>query len=228
MNQQIAKELIEALESIEERMLAQGMALFDASLIPYAARGQLLERRKQFNVTAGRWQHETQELLKQLRLAGGDVVIAPYSSDPLPLPHVVVLPAEQLALPVRPTESVRGRTPGGMRLGLSDSWQDHHPHAFCLWNEHVQSTNSIRETYRIALQMFSDKHTSLFIPKILAHKRVAPLAFQKEPHTYTTPSISIQGYAFNTNLSAESLKEAIRFLYDAFGMDRAEFGMWVE
>lgn len=234
MNAHIATTLIQLLEAAEQQMLTEGTALFDASHLPLAERGPLLEQRRAFNNAAARWQHETQELIRVLREAPKDsrVVV----SSPVPEPTDVDMmrdveafqPPPKLQQPQPPQQNRLQIEPSRTRLGLADSWQERPAVAYSLWETHMQYTNSTREMYRGALRLFSERYADEFIPRILAHKRVAPLALQKEPHTYTTPSISIRGYAFNVNLSAESLNAAMRFLYDAFAIDRGQFVMWVK
>ena len=116
--------------------------------------------------------------------------------------------------------------PAGRRLTLSDNWTDCRPYMFCLEPGEYHQTTSIRQIYTYALKQFSEQYGDRFIPLILAHKERAPLAFQKEPHTYKIRTFSLQGYAFAITLSADSLQAAIRFMYGAFGLNPNDFSCW--
>lgn len=223
MNTASVQEMIRVLAEAEQKMLELGGSLIDLSQASFADRAALIAQTTQFNSVAARWQAETQELVAVL------AQFARESDTPqgfAPPPIAPSVPTKPITPPSSTPPKGVTHPPAGRRLTLSDNWTNHRPYVFCLEPEVYHQTRSFREIYTTTITIFSEKYGADFISRVLAHKAQAPIAMQKEPNTYSTLFVSLQGYAFNANLSADSLQAAIRFMYGAFGLNPNDFSCW--
>jgi hypothetical protein len=223
MNRASVQEMIAVLAEAEQKMLELGGSLIDLSQASFADRAALIAQTAQFNSVAARWQAETQALVAVLAEFARD---SDTPSGLTPPPIAPGIPTQPIAQPPSKPSTDVPHIPAGRRLTLADNWTNHRPYVFCLEPEVYHQTRSFREIYTTTLTIFSEKYGADFISRVLAHKAQAPIALQKEPNTYTTLFLSLQGYAFNVNLSADSLQAAIRFLYGAFGLNPNDFSCW--
>ena len=223
MNTASVQEMIRVLAEAEQKMLELGGSLIDLSQASFADRAALIAQTAQFNSVAARWQAETQQLVAVLAQFARESDTPQGFAPPPIAPSVPTKPITPL--PSTPPQGVP-HTPAGRRLTLSDNWTDCRPYMFCVKPGECHKARSFRDVYIALLRIFSDQYGERFIPMVLSHKKIAALAFQKEPNTYTIPNVSVQGYAFNANLSADSLQAAIRFMYGAFGLNPNDFSCW--
>ena len=223
MNRASVQEMIAVLAEAEQKMLELGGSLIYLSQASFADRAALIAQTAQFNSVAARWQAETQQLVAVLAQFARDSDTPSGLTPPSIAPGT---PTQPIAPPpITPPRDVP-HTPAGRRLTLSDNWTDCRPYVFCLRPGEYHNARSFREIYIALLRMFSDQYGERFVPMVLTHKKIAALAFQKEPNTYTTPNVSVQGFAFNVNLSADSLQASIMFMYGAFGLNPNAFSCW--
>ena len=227
MDQQSLQGLITAIKEIEVRVQRAGSLFTPLSSVSYAERQLLIQHRKLFNTAAAGWQEHTTNLLEVLQALdtgeSSQSVFAAFQGvmQPATAPQILATSPEE-----NTTSVTLPSVPTGTRLGLDDSWTDRRPYVFCIEPGVYLQTRSFRDIYVTTLQQLAQRYGDAFIPNILAHKEHSPLKLQPEPNTYSTPFISLQGYAFNLNSSADSLRTSIRFLYGAFGLKLDDFGCW--
>lgn len=199
-------QLLREAESTLDRLTIENSAL-----PPHASfelRAEYATYLRELNQTAAVWQAQTQQLLQILSDHPGLAV-------PPPPPELAG------------DESILDRT--YTRCTLAVSWERQSPLAFRHAGVVQQLTRaSFREVYRQVLADLVVRLRGELGARCMAYQGAQRIAVTQREGVYNHAVFRTDGYIFNIQLSAESIRASVASLYDIAGLSLKDFVVWVK
>ncbi len=175
--------------------------------VSFELRAEYAAYLSELNQAAAQWQAQTQQLLQIL------------SDHPglISRPDPVVVP---------PDTALLDRT--YQRLTLAASWERHSPTAFMHAGAlYALPRPSFREVYRQVLGDLVVRLRGELGPRCLAYQGAHRIAVTRDEDVYHHAVFRTDGYLFNIQLAADTIRRSITSLYDIAGLPPREFVVWV-
>ncbi len=175
--------------------------------VSFELRAEYAAYLSELNQAAAQWQAQTQQLLQILSDHPG--LISP--------PDPTVMPPDTVEL---------DRT--YQRLTLAESWERHSPTAFMHAGAlYALPRLSFREVYRQVLGDLVVRLHGELGPRCLAYQGSHRIAVTRDEDVYHHAVFRTDGYLFNIQLAADTIRRSITSLYDIAGLGPREFVVWV-
>ena len=175
--------------------------------VSFELRAEYAAYLRELNQAAATWQQQTLQLIQILSDHPGLMAVTPPP----------VLPGD-----------IAGLDRSYQRRSLDVTWERQSPAAF--WHAgvvHHMTRPSFREVYRTILSDLAMRMRRALGPRCMEYQGERRIAVTRDEDVYNHAVFRTDGYIFNIQLSADSIRRSIMSLYDIAGLAQRDFVVWV-